>query len=161
MSLLPDTKLISRPHTGKELEDKQIGRPNVGGPFTLTTHTGQTFTEKDLLGKWSLIYFGFTNCPDICPEELDKMGEAVDALGAFILMSRAVQFADVLCVQTRSTVPSSSLYSSPSILLVTPSRKSAPMSLTSILASWASLVTTQRSRRHARPTAYISLHHPT
>ena len=67
----------------KELEDKQYGRPNVGGPFSLTTHKGETFTDKDLLGKWSLIYFGFTNCPDICPEELDKMGEAVEQLGAW------------------------------------------------------------------------------
>ncbi|KAI0693464.1 SCO1 protein [Cytidiella melzeri] len=64
----------------KELEDKQVGRPNVGGPFTLTTHLGETFTEQDLRGKWSLIYFGFTNCPDICPEELDKMSAAVDSL---------------------------------------------------------------------------------
>lgn len=64
----------------KELEDKQVGRPNVGGPFTMTTQDGKTFTEKDLLGKWSLIYFGFTNCPDICPEELDKMSAAVDVL---------------------------------------------------------------------------------
>ncbi|KAJ3540691.1 hypothetical protein NM688_g6192 [Phlebia brevispora] len=66
----------------KELEDKQVGRPKVGGPFSLITHQGKPFTEKDLLGKWSLIYFGFTNCPDICPEELDKMGEAVEELGA-------------------------------------------------------------------------------
>ncbi|GJE83951.1 SCO1 protein [Phanerochaete sordida] len=64
----------------KELEDKQVGRPNVGGPFSLTTQDGKTFTEKDLLGKWSLIYFGFTNCPDICPEELDKMSDAVETL---------------------------------------------------------------------------------
>ncbi|EKM59019.1 uncharacterized protein PHACADRAFT_249182 [Phanerochaete carnosa HHB-10118-sp] len=71
-------KLIERRQ--KELEDKQVGRPNVGGPFTLTTQDGKTFTEKDLLGKWSLIYFGFTNCPDICPEELDKMSAAVDTL---------------------------------------------------------------------------------
>ncbi|KAI0773640.1 SCO1 protein [Fomes fomentarius] len=64
----------------KEREDQVVGRPQVGGPFTLTTHTGETFTEKDLLGKWSLIYFGFTNCPDICPEELDKMSAAVNKL---------------------------------------------------------------------------------
>ena len=65
----------------KELEDKEVGRPNVGGPFSLTSHTGNPFTDKDLLGKWSLIYFGFTNCPDICPEELDKMSEAVEKIG--------------------------------------------------------------------------------
>ncbi|KAK4684629.1 protein SCO1, partial [Tremellales sp. Uapishka_1] len=57
-----------------------IGRPSIGGPFTLTTQHNQPFTHEDLLGKWSLIYFGFTNCPDICPEELDKMGEVVETL---------------------------------------------------------------------------------
>ncbi|TDL15798.1 SCO1 protein [Rickenella mellea] len=62
------------------LANKKIGRANVGGPFELTTHTGQPFTEKNLLGRWSLIYFGFTNCPDICPDELDKMGKVVDEL---------------------------------------------------------------------------------
>ncbi|KAL6304062.1 h-sco1 [Sparassis latifolia] len=64
----------------KELTDKDVGRPNVGGPFSLTAQDGKTFTEKDLLGRWSLIYFGFTNCPDICPEELDKMSAAVTEL---------------------------------------------------------------------------------
>ncbi|KAI0786541.1 h-sco1 [Abortiporus biennis] len=64
----------------KELEDKEVGRPNVGGPFNLVTQKGEPFTEKDLLGKWSLIYFGFTNCPDICPEELDKMSAAVEKI---------------------------------------------------------------------------------
>ncbi|KAI8984889.1 SCO1 protein [Trametes punicea] len=64
----------------KEREDSTVGRPQVGGPFSLTTHKGEPFTEKDLLGKWSLIYFGFTNCPDICPEELDKMSAAVEKL---------------------------------------------------------------------------------
>lgn len=50
--------------------------------FTLTTATGEEFTEKDMLGKWSLVYFGFTNCPDICPAELDKIGSVLDVVGA-------------------------------------------------------------------------------
>ncbi|KAJ7122970.1 h-sco1 [Mycena epipterygia] len=63
----------------KDRASKTYGRPLVGGPFSLTTHSGTTYTEQDLLGKWSLVYFGFTNCPDICPAELDKMGLALDA----------------------------------------------------------------------------------
>jgi protein SCO1/2 len=63
--------------TDQELLSKSIGKPSIGGPFHLTTQDSRSFTEKDLLGNWTLIYFGFTNCPDICPEELDKMGEAV------------------------------------------------------------------------------------
>jgi protein SCO1/2 len=64
-------------HVDQELLSKSIGKPSIGGPFNLTSHDSRSFTEKDLLGNWTLIYFGFTNCPDICPEELDKMGEAV------------------------------------------------------------------------------------
>ncbi|KAG6833591.1 hypothetical protein H0H87_004218 [Tephrocybe sp. NHM501043] len=56
----------------EERANKQYGRPQIGGPFNLLTPDGQPFTEQNLLGKWSLVYFGFTNCPDICPEELDK-----------------------------------------------------------------------------------------
>ena len=57
---------------------KKVGRANIGGPFSLVTQFGEPFSDKDLLGKWSLVYFGFTNCPDICPAELDKMGLVVD-----------------------------------------------------------------------------------
>nr|ODN93374.1 hypothetical protein L203_00646 [Cryptococcus depauperatus CBS 7841] len=62
----------------QEMSEKSVGKPLIGGPFTLTTHNGEVFTEQDLKGRWSLVYFGFTHCPDICPEELDKMGEAVE-----------------------------------------------------------------------------------
>lgn len=55
--------------------NRGYGKPVVGGPFNLIDCRDSTqFTEKDLLGKWSIIYFGFTHCPDICPDELDKLG---------------------------------------------------------------------------------------
>lgn len=64
-----------RLETVKEAEaNRGYGRPVVGGPFKLVDFNGNEFTEKDLLGKFSIIYFGFTHCPDICPDELDKLG---------------------------------------------------------------------------------------
>ncbi|KIM79480.1 hypothetical protein PILCRDRAFT_823383 [Piloderma croceum F 1598] len=64
----------------KEREVSMVGRARVGGPFTLSTHLNKPFSELNLVGKWNLVYFGFTNCPDICPAELDKMGVVIDAL---------------------------------------------------------------------------------
>ncbi|KAF8075973.1 SCO1/SenC-domain-containing protein [Lyophyllum atratum] len=64
----------------QERASKQYGRPQIGGPFNLTTPEGQPFTEQDLQGKWPLVYFGFTNCPDICPEELDKMTAVLNVI---------------------------------------------------------------------------------
>ncbi|GIJ87371.1 Cu-binding protein [Aspergillus pseudoviridinutans] len=57
---------------------KGVGRPKVGGPFTLMDLDGKEFTAEDLKGKYSFVYFGFTHCPDICPDELDKMAEIID-----------------------------------------------------------------------------------
>ena len=54
---------------------------DIGGPFSLVTPAGRTVTEQDLLGHWSLIYFGYTYCPDACPTALTDMGEALQALG--------------------------------------------------------------------------------
>jgi protein SCO1/2 len=54
----------------------------IGGPFTLTASDGRTVTDETFRGKWLLIYFGYTSCPDACPTALNNMGVALDRLGA-------------------------------------------------------------------------------
>ncbi|OAX83641.1 hypothetical protein ACJ72_01990 [Emergomyces africanus] len=61
---------------------KGVGKPKVGGPFVLKDLDGNVFTEEQLKGKYSFVYFGFTHCPDICPDELDKMAEIIDLVKA-------------------------------------------------------------------------------
>lgn len=53
----------------------------IGGPFALTDHTGRQVTEKDYLGNFTLVFFGYTFCPDICPTELGDIALALDELG--------------------------------------------------------------------------------
>jgi protein SCO1/2 len=53
----------------------------IGGPFRLVDQTGAVVTEADLKGKPSLLFFGFTHCPDICPTALFDMTQVFKALG--------------------------------------------------------------------------------
>jgi len=53
----------------------------IGGPFQLTDQAGATVTEKDLQGRPTLIFFGFTHCPDVCPTSLFEMSEVLRAMG--------------------------------------------------------------------------------
>ncbi|KAH7161288.1 SCO1/SenC-domain-containing protein [Dactylonectria macrodidyma] len=61
---------------------KGVGRPKVGGSFELIDQDGNPFSSERMKGKYSLVYFGFTRCPDICPEELDKMARMLDVVEA-------------------------------------------------------------------------------
>src|ERR1700751_411369 len=54
----------------------------IGGPFQLVDQNGKTVTDADLKGKWSLIYFGYTHCPDACPTALNDISIALDDLGS-------------------------------------------------------------------------------
>jgi cytochrome oxidase Cu insertion factor (SCO1/SenC/PrrC family) len=64
---------------------------------TASSPEPREFTERDLQGKFSLIYFGFTNCPDICPEELDKMSDVVDETGASLFLKPSSLRLMMLC----------------------------------------------------------------
>ena len=57
------------------------GTALVGGPFTLINQDGQTVTDKDFSGKYMLIFFGYTYCPDVCPTELQVMTQALVTMG--------------------------------------------------------------------------------
>jgi cytochrome oxidase Cu insertion factor (SCO1/SenC/PrrC family) len=62
--------------------DAMQGRqPAIGGPFTLVDQNGRTVTNETLKGKPTLIYFGYTFCPDVCPTSLLLMETAVEKLG--------------------------------------------------------------------------------
>ncbi len=52
-----------------------------GGPFQLVDHNGRSVTDRDFAGRFMLIYFGYTHCPDICPTDLSGMAAALDRIG--------------------------------------------------------------------------------
>ena len=54
---------------------------DIGGPFTLTDHHGNAVTEASYPGKYLLVFFGYTYCPDVCPTELLVLGQTLDFLG--------------------------------------------------------------------------------
>jgi protein SCO1/2 len=55
--------------------------PPLGGPFSLTDQAGRAVTEQSYAGRWMLVYFGYSFCPDACPTELGVIATAMDDLG--------------------------------------------------------------------------------
>jgi protein SCO1/2 len=53
----------------------------IGGPFQLTDQNGKAVTDKSLKGKPTLIFFGYTHCPDVCPTSLFEISEVLRAMG--------------------------------------------------------------------------------
>jgi protein SCO1/2 len=57
------------------------GKALIGGPFTLVDQNGKTVTDQDFRGRYMLVFFGFTHCPDVCPAALQVMSASLDELG--------------------------------------------------------------------------------
>ncbi len=53
----------------------------IGGPFHLVDQNSKPFSDADLKGKWHLVFFGYTHCPDTCPTTLNELSLALDQLG--------------------------------------------------------------------------------
>jgi protein SCO1/2 len=71
---------VTTPKGGQTVQSS--GTALVGGPFLLTGPDGKTVTDRDFRGRYMLVFFGFTHCPDICPAELQVIAQALDHLGA-------------------------------------------------------------------------------
>ncbi|MBP7190605.1 MAG: SCO family protein, partial [Rickettsiaceae bacterium] len=72
-------KTPNKPLNGAEIEEEV----KIGGDFTLIDQHGNSFSSDKLKGKPSIIYFGFTFCPDICPTALEKITTVVDELDKY------------------------------------------------------------------------------
>jgi protein SCO1 len=64
-----------------DLRPGAAGRTSLGGPFVLTAGDGSVVTDRTYRGRWLLVYFGYTHCPDICPTTLLAVSQALDKLG--------------------------------------------------------------------------------
>ena len=61
---------------------KNVAAPAaIGGPFQLTDQAGESVTDQSLKGRPTLIFFGFTHCPDVCPTSLFEISEVLRAMG--------------------------------------------------------------------------------
>jgi protein SCO1/2 len=73
-------EMRERPIEGAGWDTSSEGAP-IGGAFELTDHAGKRVTQADYAGKYLLVFFGFTHCPDVCPRAMDQFAGAMDALG--------------------------------------------------------------------------------
>ena len=75
-------KLWQAPAPAIAVQDKGVsGAALVGGAFTLTDQHGKRVADADFRGRFMLVYFGYSFCPDVCPTDLAAMAAAIDRLG--------------------------------------------------------------------------------
>jgi len=70
----------ARNDSGEFTVPVKIETAEIGGPFELVDHTGKKITDRDFLGRYTLVYFGYIFCPDVCPTSLQHLVDALDLL---------------------------------------------------------------------------------
>lgn len=61
-------------------EQPPLAGARIGGPFALTDQDGKTVRDSDFAGRYRIVYFGYTYCPDVCPTDMAKIGQAMKLL---------------------------------------------------------------------------------
>ncbi|CAI8618964.1 unnamed protein product [Vicia faba] len=75
-----EKRAVPKGYMGDSRNTNMVSGPIIVGPFTLVNKEKQTVTERNFLGNWILLYFGYTSSPDIGPEQVHLMAKAVDIL---------------------------------------------------------------------------------
>jgi protein SCO1/2 len=65
---------------GAPAEQPPLAGARIGGPFALTDQNNRTVRDTDFAGKYRIVYFGYTYCPDVCPTDMQKIGQAMKIL---------------------------------------------------------------------------------
>lgn len=104
----------------QETAQQKVGRPKIGGDFDLVMPAkipgkkglgsieGRRVNQEDIKGSFSLIYFGFTNCPDICPLILDQIGEVLQQVDA--KYGPVINPIFITCDPARDSLENTSIY---------------------------------------------------
>lgn len=83
LGLLINKQLTKPEYTAEQLREVGVfifEPPRIVKPFELQSHKGEVFTRDNFEGKWSLVFFGFTFCPDICPATMALLNQAMDKI---------------------------------------------------------------------------------
>lgn len=80
---------------GADVGATVLPEPSPIAPFALTDHRGQPFTEANLQGKWTFLFFGYTSCPDICPTTLSTLAKVGKLLAGGLAVPAQIVFVSV------------------------------------------------------------------
>jgi len=94
---------ISTSVLSDELRELLVEKPSTLPSFTLTDSKGNPFTSEQIKGKWTFLFFGYTNCPDVCPETLTELDTAASKLAAQKNIPKDIQYVFISIDPRRDT----------------------------------------------------------
>ena len=77
LNLLVSLLLVLAPTACGKAPQPPLAGAAIGGPFTLVDQNGRTVSDRDFAGKYRIVYFGYTHCPDVCPTDLATISQAL------------------------------------------------------------------------------------